>query len=364
MTETGLTRPIGVLICDDSALVRLFLKSIVEEDTDMQVIALARNGQEAIEMARKFRPDVVTMDVAMPGLDGLSALRTLVDEKIAPVIMISSLTAEGADKTLEALEIGAFDFLPKPQGKAYYGLADQIVGKLKMAARWHPTAPRVDTQTQVAGIGPKTVPADSHREIPSYFGVALGASTGGPKALIELVAKLRADANGAFFLVQHMPRAFIAPFTRRLASRSSLECHVAANGERVETGVIYVADGNRHMTLSRQKNGDLIIRHVMEPKTLFIPSVNVTMQSVAEHFGRKGIGVLLTGMGNDGAQGILSIRQHGGHTIAESPKTAVVYGMPQEAVRTGGVIDSLPLPEIPVMINRLLNEQTVAVRTT
>ncbi len=357
MNDSGAKGLIRIMICDDSALVRLFLKSIIEEDPDMQVIALARNGYEAIELARKHRPDVITMDIDMPELDGLSALRILVEEKIAPVIMISSLTEDGAVSTLEALEIGAFDFLPKPQGKAYYGQSGLILDKLRAAAKRSSVAcsPGQREQDRVESKVWETVDCPS---VPSFSGVAVGASTGGPKALIELVSGLPADLNAAIFIVQHMPESFIAPFTRRLASRSKLNCHIGQPGERVEAGVIYMAEGGCHMTLSKSRNGDLTIRHMLEPKTLFMPSVNETMRSVAEQFCQKSVGVILTGMGSDGARGIHTIRQFGGHTIAESPKTAVVYGMPQEAVKLGGVRVSLPLTEIPAEIIRLIKENS------
>jgi len=369
MSERSGRSPIKVLICDDSALVRLFLKAIIEEDSNMQVIALARNGNEAIDMARKHKPDVITMDIDMPELDGLSALRILVEEEIAPVIMISSLTEEGADQTLQALEIGAFDFLLKPQGKAYYGQSEQIINKLKTAARR-----RVKICQQIKQSDPEytdikheeclELPVPECSSLSSFYGVAVGASTGGPKALIELVSGLPEDLNAAFFIVQHMPKAFIAPFTKRLASRTKLKCHIGQPGERIEAGMIYVADGDCHMTLSQKNHGELYIQQELEPKTLFMPSVNVMMQSVAKSFCRKSVGVILTGMGNDGAQGIKMICQSGGQTIAESRKTAVVYGMPHEAVKLGGVHVSLPLFEIPEMITRFVKCGTVAKRST
>lgn len=357
-------KPIGVLICDDSALVRLFLKSIIEDDPDLRVLGAARNGEEAIELARRLRPDVVTMDIDMPGLDGLSALRVLVRENIAPVIIISSQAEEGADPTLEALEIGAFDFLLKPQGKAYYGQAEQIVGKLKAAARGKAELPYEPVKAADPVFHARPQDAAENSDIPSFCGVAVGASTGGPKALIELVSRLPEGLDAAFFVVQHMPRTFIAPFTRRMASRTKLDCHVAVPGETVVPGTIYVADGDYHLTLSRKNGSGLQIHRDREPRTLFIPSVNVTMQSVAERFRHRGIGVILTGMGNDGAQGIRMIRGAGGYTVAESPKTAVVYGMPQEAVKTGHVAAILPLGEIPEKIARLVGEMSAGVRKT
>jgi two-component system chemotaxis response regulator CheB len=186
--------------------------------------------------------------------------------------------------------------------------------------------------------------------------VAIGASTGGPKALIELVAGLPADLNAALFVVQHMPKTFITPFARRMASRTPLRCCVGEEGQAVEPGVIYVAQGETHMILAGDGPKDLRISHSQEPRTLFVPSVNVTMKAVAERFGHRSVGVILTGMGNDGAQGILTIRRLGGRTIAESHKSAVVYGMPQEAVKLGGVEASLPLPEIPKRLIQFVNE--------
>lgn len=347
MVEPVGSKSIAVMICDDSALVRLFLKSIVEDDPDMRVVALARNGNEAIELARQFKPDVITLDIDMPGLDGLSALRVIVREKIAPVVMISSLTEEGAGATLEALEIGAFDFLPKPQGKAYYGQSETIVSKLKAAVHWQQSSRNVDEvkPREVTQVDRQPVQDFSH--FPDFYGVAVGASTGGPKALIEVVSHLPSDLNAAVFIVQHMPRSFIPPFAKRLASRASMECRIGQHGEAVRAGVIYIADGERQMLLQVNSRQELHIQQTREPKTLFMPSVDVTMQSVAEAFGPMGIGVILTGMGNDGARGIWTIHQRGGQTIAESAKTAVVYGMPQEAVKFGGVGLSLPLPEIP-----------------
>lgn len=356
MTEATQQNRYDVLICDDSALVRLFLKAIIEDDPELRVTAMAKNGYEAIDLARIHQPDVITMDIDMPGLDGMSALRMLVDEKIAPVVMISSLTEEGAGTTLEALEIGAFDFLPKPQGKAYYGQAELIVSKLKAAARSKHPPPRYAEPHAVQQLDVQVAQYAPPANMPSFIGVAIGASTGGPKALIELVAKLPADLDAALFVVQHMPRTFIGPFTRRLASRTPLKCCVGEEGQVVERGTIYVAQGETHMTLARHGQGELRIHHSREPKTLFIPSVNVTMNSVAECFGPRSVGVILTGMGNDGAQGILAIRQQGGRTIAESPKSAVVYGMPQEAVKLGGVLASLPLPDIPERLIQFVNE--------
>jgi len=339
----GIMKKINVLICDDSALMRRSLRKIVESDSRLAVIGTARDGDDSVAKARELRPDVVTMDVNMPGMDGITALQIIVNEEIAPVLMVSSLTQEGAVVTFEAMALGAFDYVPKPGGTvtAQMGpVAHEIIRKIRGAAR-PGVLRRLSRKPRVSAIRPGRSRVRTRKRMtagkrPGFRAVALGISTGGPKTLFEVLPYLPGDLPAAVFLVQHMPGPFISSYARRIDANSPMRCVEVKAGMKVEPGTIYLARGGYQMTLFRKLNGEILIRTPRRPQSTFVPSVDVMMESVAKVFGPDTVGVLMTGMGRDGADSMVKIRQEGGITIAESEDSAIVFGMPREAIEQGG----------------------------
>jgi two-component system chemotaxis response regulator CheB len=331
---------IRVLVADDSALMRQTLKRIVEAEPGMELVGTARDGEDAVAKARELRPDVVTMDINMPKLDGITALQLILNEKICPVVMVSSLTQNGAVTTFECLELGAFDFVAKPDGTVSANMgavAAELVSKIRAAA----SASVLDRVTKyrerrLASRGQVAPPPPQRWPVSGPIAVAIGISTGGPATLTEVLPMLPPDLPASLFLVQHMPASFLATFARRLDEHCSLKVVEGRAGQKVEPGVCYVAPGAMHLCPHRRSNGEIVLRTPALPQTLFIPSVSVMMQSVLEAYGRNTVGVLMTGIGDDGADQMVAIRQSGGETIAESEETAVVYGMPREAFERGG----------------------------
>ncbi len=349
---------IRVLIADDSALMRRTLRRIVEADPDFEIVGFARDGEDAVQKARELRPDVVSMDINMPKLDGLTALQVIMHEAICPVVMVSSLTQAGAVTTFEALELGAFDYVAKPGTVTadMAAVAAELKGKLKQAAS-SGTLRRLQRPRRGFGGGekakPQAAPAATRGSAPGEMhAIAIGVSTGGPATLMEIVPLLPAGMNAAVFIVQHMPATFTSTFARRLDAAAQLPVHEAEAGMVVEAGHCYLARGDHHMTLFRRQNETLVLRTPRSPETLFIPSVNVMMESVLGMFGPKTVGVLLTGIGDDGASMMVKIRERGGYTVAESEETAVVYGMPREAAERGGADEVLPCYEIAAAVAR------------
>lgn len=341
--------PINVLICDDSALMRRNLSHIIEADSGLRVAGTARDGQDAIDKARELRPDVITMDINMPVIDGIAAMQIIVQEGIAPVIMVSSLTQEGAATTFQAMALGAFDYVPKPGGTVTVRMesaAHELISKIRAAAK-PGTLNRLTKKSRPLERCQKTRTASRSvtslaRFVPSggaglgYKAVAIGISTGGPKTLFDVLPLLPRDLNAAVFLVQHMPGKFIPSFAKRIDDHSPMRCVEVAAGMEVEPGVIYIGTGEYHLTLYKKLSRRIVIRTPTQPVHQFMPSVDVMMQSVLEAFGIDTIGVLMTGMGDDGADSMVAIHQAGGITIAESEESAIVFGMPQEAIKRGG----------------------------
>lgn len=345
-------KKIRVLIADDSALMRQMLKKILESDPEIQVIDIARNGEDAVIKARHLRPDVVTMDVNMPKMDGLTALQYIIEEKIAPVIVVSSLTQHGSITAFEALELGAFDYVPKPGGTVSSNIetvAMEIIRKVKAAyyasrrsivldrLAQKPKALKV-TETQKLKTIPKAKEVDFHA-------VAIGISTGGPKTIYDVLPQLPKDINAAIFLVQHMPPNFTKSYADRLNEYCELKVIEAEEGMEVEPGVVYVGKGGYHLKLRKGSDVPKIWLSKF-PNHLFMPSVDIMMESVLEFFGEKTVGVLMTGMGDDGANAMVKIKQAGGYCIAESEETAIVFGMPAEAIKKNAVHKVLPSYEI------------------
>lgn len=338
---------INVLVCDDSALMRRSLKKIIESDRQLKVIDAARDGIDAVDKARNLQPDVVTMDINMPGMDGISAMQIIVDEKIAPVIMVSSLTEEGAEATFESLALGAFDYVAKPGGTVSVNLdvaAKEIIAKIK-AACGQGTINKLIRHKEGVELK-KKVPAKKRifRRVkpandgsqPDFIAVAIGISTGGPKTIFEVLPYIPDDLPAAIFLTQHMPAAFTEAYAERIDRASPMKCVHARAGMIVEPGTIYLARGGFHMTLYRKPTGEVVIRTPRKPAHVFMPSVDIMMSSIFSIFGSRSVGVLMTGMGDDGVDAMVDLTEAGCHTIAESEETAIVYGMPQQAILRGG----------------------------
>jgi two-component system chemotaxis response regulator CheB len=350
-----MSRRVRVLAVDDSALMRRTLRRIIEADPELELVDTARDGEDAVVKARELRPDVVSMDINMPKLDGITALQILLNEEICPVVMLSSLTQQGATTTFEALELGAFDYVAKPDGTVsdLGVVAKELCLKLKAAAksgtlrrlrgRHRPIQTRNRTPAAQAPVA--TGPA---RDLSygTFKAVAMGISTGGPSTIQEILPKFPADRNAAIFLVQHMPPSFTSTFARRLDDTCALTVVETSAGMEVQPGYCYVSRGGLHLVLYRTATGKVMIRTPSTPETLFRPSVNVMMESVLNIYGRNTIGVLMTGIGDDGADQMVQIKGKGGYTIAESEESAVVFGMPREAIERGGASEIRPSWEI------------------
>ena len=342
---------IRVLVIDDSAYVRQILTEILRADPDIDVVGCASDAHVAREMIRRLNPDVLTLDIEMPRMDGLTFLRNLMRLRPMPVVMVSSLTERGAEVTLDALALGAVDFLPKPHTDLDVTLRDyaaELVAKVKAAAR----AGVRSTVTVAIATTPKaraaTVPISTTNII-----LAIGASTGGTEAIRELLAQLPADAPGTV-ITQHIPRAFSAAFARRLNDSSALRVLEAEDGQQVLPGHAYVAPGDRHLRIERS-GARYLCRLDHGPAVNHLrPSVDVLFESVAQAAGARSIGVLLTGMGRDGARGLLQMRDGGSQTIAQDEASSVVWGMPGEAVALGAAQLVLPLSAIAVRLMALV----------
>ncbi|HWP97548.1 MAG TPA: chemotaxis-specific protein-glutamate methyltransferase CheB [Syntrophomonadaceae bacterium] len=329
---------IKVLIADDSALMRKTLKRILEADPEIEVIGGARDGEDVVVKARELMPDLITMDVNMPKQDGITALQHIVSEKICPVIMVSSLTQAGAMTTFEALELGAFDFVGKPGGTVSADMgevAKELVGKIKAAVKGGSSKRSV---TERLARPTRSTERNTVRSVRKHSmkAVAMGISTGGPKMIYEVLPYIPRDVNAAFFLVQHMPANFSTPYIKRLSESCQLDVVEAQAGTKIEPGKCYVGGGGRHLNLVNSAAGVPIIRLASRPEHLFIPSVSVMMDSVLSIYGNRTIGVIMTGMGSDGADSMVKIKQAGGITIAEAEESAIVFGMPGEAIKRGG----------------------------
>ena len=340
-------KKIRVLVADDSALMRQTLKRIITTSDDFDLVGLARDGEDAVAKARELRPDVVSMDINMPKLDGVTALQLILEEKICPVVMVSSLTQKGTTTTFECLELGAFDFVAKPDGTVSSNMgavADELMSKLKAAAM-RGVISKDRRSREVRAPYKPSLPAtfpNSNRTM----AIAIGISTGGPATLQDVLPHIPGDVPASVFLVQHMPPAFIASFAKRLDDNCPLKVVEASSGMVVEPGVCYVGAGGMHLCPHRRLTGDVVIRTPTTPVTLFMPSVSVMMESVLKVYGADTVGVLMTGIGDDGADQMVAIKQAGGHTIAESEQTAVVFGMPREAIERGGACVVAPSHQV------------------
>ncbi|GAV26197.1 Bifunctional protein GlmU [Carboxydothermus islandicus] len=342
---------IRVLIVDDSALMRKYLREILEQDPEIEVIAVARNGREAVEKALELSPDVITMDINMPEMDGLTAIQYIMLHRPTPIIVISSLTQKGALTTFEALELGAVDYVAKPDGTVSLKIkevAEEILQKIKAVAKSRGVVRlKARKERPLVQEVPKTRPVSPNTGFKKL--ILIGVSTGGPKALMEIIPRLPGDLDAAVVIIQHMPENFTASFAARLNNYSELYVKEAEDGESLERGKVLVARGGINLKLERKLGTNVVrVRYTPLPReTIYWPSVDVAFRSaltvIEPH---RIIAVLLTGMGDDGAQAMVEIKQKGGYTIAESEETAVVWGMPREAIERGGATEVLPVYQI------------------
>lgn len=351
-------KKITVLIIDDSALVRQMLTEILNSTPDIEVVGVAHDPIMARDKIKALNPDVLTLDVEMPKMDGITFLGNLMRLHPMPVVMVSTLTEKGADVTLEALEMGAIDFVSKPKTDLSYTLndyAEEITEKVRIASKANVKALDRSKPADVgerlsadAIIGKKSA-ARNFRTTDQI--IAIGASTGGTEAIKDVLIKMPADSPGTV-ITQHIPEAFSGPFAARMNSVSAMTVSEARDGEQIVTGHAYIAPGNKHLLVERNgaqyvcrlNDGPAVNRH--------IPSVDVLFRSVAQNVGTNAIAVLLTGMGNDGAQGMKEIRDTGAQTIAQDEKSSVVWGMPGEAVKLDAACHVLSLTQIP---NKILS---------
>jgi two-component system chemotaxis response regulator CheB len=337
---------IRVLIVDDSAFMRKAVRRMLSAAPDIEVVGAAGDGREAIEKAVELGPDVITMDVRMAGMDGLTALQHIMARRPTPVLMLSSLTREGAEITLKALDLGAVDFIDKARAESSMEitqLANELVAKVRTIAGVD--VEKIGARRQ-AGAPAPAVPSAPRGRSRTIDVVALGTSTGGPPALQAVIPKLPADFPCPVLVVQHMPPGFTRSLADRLDGVSSLRVSEAVDGDVAAAGRVLVAPAGQHLRLQR-KNGAYVVRLGAEPAdAVHRPSVDVMMKSVAEACGSRSLGVILTGMGSDGATGMRAIKVAGGKTLAESEETCVVYGMPKSAVEEGVVDKIIPIHDM------------------
>jgi two-component system, chemotaxis family, protein-glutamate methylesterase/glutaminase len=333
---------IRVLVVDDSALMRKLIPRILEADGSIEVVGTAMDGAFALKKIEDLKPDVVTLDLEMPRMDGLECLRKIARQHPVPVIVVSTHSKQGAYATFKALALGAIDFVAKPREAAAGHLetiAADLVERIKVAyrVRGHQPTTRVLPEPQ------QVHKSGHHASIPANRVIAIGISTGGPNALQYLFSQLPADLPACFVVVQHMPEGFTDMFARRLDDCSALEIMEARSGDLLLCGRVLICPGNRHMMVRRMPRGDMVVLSDSQPVNGHRPSADVLFHAVAQEFGPNVVGVLMTGMGEDGAEGLGAIRTAGGLTVAQSEESCVVSGMPRAAIVKGYVNRIVPL---------------------
>ena len=329
--------PIRVLVVDDSALMRKLIPQILETDNTIQVIGTAINGNFGLKKIEELRPQVITLDLEMPGMGGLDMLREIMRLHRIPVIVVSSHSTHGASVTLKALSLGAFDFVAKPTDIAsrMQEISSELISKIKAAAQSRGIL--VPSTSDLPLAAPRFYKKPGTSKPPNRI-VAIGISTGGPQSLQYLLSQFRPDFPASIVVVQHMPEGFTDMFARRLDDCCALNVKEANSGDLLVAGRVLICPGNRHLKVKRLPLGDVAVLTDDPRVNGHRPSADVTFRNVAEEFGRLAIGVLMTGMGEDGAQGLGAIKALGGTTIAQGEHSCVVFGMPKAAIERGHVM--------------------------
>ncbi len=353
---------IKVIIIDDSALVRQVMTEVLNSDKAIEVVGTAQDPYDAREKIKKLKPDVLTLDIEMPKMDGITFLANLMRLHPLPVVMVSTLTQHGADVTFEALELGAIDFVSKPTINVAEGLgeySEEICDKVKIAATVNVTnisdrhARRAASSSRAKSVPPK-LSADAviqKRQAPKTTLkttdkiIALGASTGGTEAIKEVLIRMPANSPG-IVICQHIPEAFSKPFALRMDKNAAMTVHEAVDGQQILPGHVYIAPGNRHLIVERSGARYICRLNDGPPVNRHKPSVDVMFRSVAQNVGPNAIGVILTGMGTDGAAGLKEMLESGANTFVQDEKSSVVWGMPGEAFKIGATKDQYPLETI------------------
>ena len=345
-------RVIRVLVVDDSAFIRKVVKQMLSRSPFLEVVGTAHDGNEALELVEQLRPDVVTLDLNMPGLDGLGFLRRQMPTRPVPVV-VCSIAGQSGEQALQALDAGAIDFVQKPTALAtdhVYEMADELIAKVKAAASatlrplGQPGPPPALVRLSSAGRARGTVDV-----------VVLGISTGGPHALKQVIPQLPADLPVPLAIVQHMPVGYTELYARSLNALSAVEVREARDGEALAPGCVLLAQAGRHLSFFRTAAGDVVTRLDTRPfDTPHRPSVDVLFRSAADVFGARVLGVVMTGMGSDGTQGAAWIKAQGGQVFTEAEETCVVYGMPRSVVEAGLSDRSAPLPDMAQAILEVL----------
>ncbi len=343
-----------VLIVDDSAYTRQTMKKILEEVSSLEVVGIASDGIDAMAKTLRLQPDIITLDFEMPEMDGFSFLRWLMKERPTPVIMVSS---HADSKTVfKALELGAVDFIAKPTRRASVELQTiekDLIRKIRGIK---------DIRLEILSKNLELLESEEIVATPEVRSkqraidvVAIGSSTGGPAALQIILTRLPSDFQAAILISQHMPKGFTGPLAERLDKLSQIKIKEAEEGDQISKGTVYICPGGVHLGISQKKHKLVIALKEGRLTDKYTPSVDYMMTSAAEHYGPSSMGVILTGMGNDGRNGMLEIKTKGGYTIAEAESSAVVFGMPAEAIKNGAVETVLPISEIPSAIIRVVN---------
>jgi len=352
---------IRVMVVDDSALMRKLISEILKKDPELDVVSTAMDGSFALGKIPHARPDVITMDLDMPRMDGLTALRHIVRDYQIPVVLVSSLTTKGGHLTLDGLALGAVDFVTKPHDAIsihIHEVAQELILKVKTAGRASVSKIRVQHDQQLLLKKPYNAKKDCHEQNIRKV-VAIGISTGGPNAISTFLPRIPKDFSAAILIVQHMPEGFTGLFAERLDQICKIRVKEARDGDRLYSGTALIAPGNHHLKVAKVSRDCVAVLSSSVPVNGHRPSVDVLFNSVADEYGADCIGVIMTGMGEDGARGLGRIKMSGGYTMGQSEDSCVVYGMPKIAQEMGHVQEVVSLDNLPERLLSIMSDKSV-----